>query len=305
MEQRHYRGGLVGPVLLVGIGLVLLAQNLGWVRGDIWLSLLRMWPLIVIATGIDLLIPRRSAWGTLLSLLLILAVFAGGFWLSGVRAGSARSGETDSVSIPLGDATSAQIHISPPVAALELAALKGSNAVIEGTVPRAGYGQVHTQATRSGSMAVVDVTAEGVYIVPTFGPYEPHDDMWRFGLTSKVPVDLQVSTGVGVVEVDLTGLSLSDLDIEMGVGRVVITLPAAGGFTGDVSGAIGEIEVIVPAGVGVRVQVDAALSSLITPTGQAFGPGEHEYTSPNFSTAKHRIELRIAQAIGAVIIRQR
>lgn len=302
MEQRHYRGGLVGPVLLVGIGLVLLAQNLGWVRGDIWLSLLRMWPLILIATGIDLLIPRRSAWGTLLSLLLILAVFAGGFWLSGVRAGSARSGETDSVSIPLGDATSAQIHISPPVAALELAALKGSNAMIEGTVPRAGYGQVHTQATQSGSMAVVDVTAEGVYIVPTFGP---RDDTWRFGLTSKVPVDLQVSTGVGLVEADLTGLSLSDLDIEMGVGRVVITLPAAGGFTGDVSGAIGEIEVIVPAGVGVRVQVDAALASLITPTGQAYGPGEHEYTSPNFATAKHRVELRIAQAIGAVIIHQR
>jgi hypothetical protein len=302
MDSRHHRGGLVGPVLLVGIGLVLLAQNLGWVRGDIWLSLLRMWPLILIAAGIDLLVPRRSAWGTLLSLLLILAVFAGGFWLSGVGLGGARAGETESVSIPLGDATRAQIHFSPPVAALELAELKGSNAVLEGSVPRVGYGQVHTESARSGSTAVIDVTASGVFVFPAFGP---RDDTWRFGLTSKVPVDLEVSTGVGLVDANLTGLSISDLDIEMGVGRVVITLPAAGSFTGDVSGAIGEIEVIVPEGVGVRVQVDAALATMITPTGQAFGPGEHEYTSSDFSTSKHRIELRIAQAIGAVIIRNR
>jgi hypothetical protein len=59
----HHRGGLVGPVLLVGLGLIFLGQNLGWVREDIWLSLLRLWPLILVAAGIDLLIPRRSIWG--------------------------------------------------------------------------------------------------------------------------------------------------------------------------------------------------------------------------------------------------
>lgn len=300
MEQRHHRGGLVGPVLLIGLGLVLLGQNLGWVRADIWLSLLRMWPLILIAAGIDLLIPRRSAWGTLLSLLLILAVFAGGFWLSGVRLGGARAGETESISFPLGNASSAQIHFSPPVAAMELAALESSSAVLEGTVPRTGYGRVHSEAAQSGSMAVVDVTAEGVYVVPTFGP---RDDTWRFGLTSKVPVDLEVSTGVGLVVADLTGLTLSGMDIEMGVGRVVVTLPADGSFTGTLSGAIGATELVVPAGVGVRVQLDAALASMTTPTGQTYGPGEHEYTSPNFDTAKYRVELRIEQAIGAVIIR--
>jgi hypothetical protein len=302
MEQRHYRGGLVGPVLLIGFGLVFLAQNLGWVQPDIWLSLLRMWPLILIAAGIDLLIPRRSVWGTLLSLILILAVFAGGFWLSGVRPGSARAGEADSVSVPLGDASQARIHFSPPVAALEIDALGDSSAVILGTVPRAGYGQVQTESSRSGTTALVDVTASGVYVIPAFGP---RDDTWHFGLTSKVPVDLEISTGVGLVGADLTGLNLSALDIEMGVGRVVVTLPAEGSFTANLSGAVGEIEVLIPAGVGVRVQMDAALASMITPTGQTYGPGEHEYTTPNYGSAKHRVELRIAQAVGAVIIRQR
>jgi hypothetical protein len=297
----HHRGGLVGPVLLVGLGLILLGQNLGWVQDDIWFSLLRLWPLILVAAGIDLLIPRRSIWGTLLSLLLILAVFAGGFWLSGLRLGGARAGETQSVTVPLGNATHAQIHFSPPVAALELTALKNSDAALEGTVPRAGFGQVRTNASQSGSTVVVDVTADGAYVIPAFGP---RDDTWRFGLTSKVPVDLEISTGVGMVDANLTGLTLSGLDVEMGIGRIVITLPVDGSFTGNLSGAIGETEVIVPAGVGVRVQLDGALASMITPTGQTYGPGEHEYTSPDFNTAQVRIELRIEQAIGAVVIRQ-
>jgi hypothetical protein len=300
MQNRSSRGGLVGPVLLIGAGLVFLAQTLGWVESGIWLGLLRMWPLILIAAGIDLLIPRRSWLGTLVSLLLIVAIFAGGFWLSGVRLGGARTGETDSVSVPLGTATRARVNFSPPVAALELRALPGKQSVVEGTVPRAGYGEVRTESALSGSTARVDITASGTYILPAIGP---QDETWRFGLTGAVPLDLNVSTGVGLVEADLTGLTITGLDVEMGIGRVMVILPADVSFSGRVSGAIGEIEIVVPAGVGVRIQVDAALAGVTTPSGQMFGPGDHEYTSPDYASAKVRVDLRIEQAIGAIVIR--
>ena len=302
MQGHSTRGGLVGPVLLIGVGLVFLAQTLGWVESGIWLGLLRMWPLILIAAGIDLLIPRRSWIGTLLSLVLIVAIFAGGFWLSGVRLGGARTGETDSVSVPLGTATRAEVNFSPAVAALELAALPGKQSLVEGTVPRAGYGEVRTESTLSGSTAQVDITSSGTYVLPAFGP---RDETWRFGLTGAVPLDLNVSAGVGLVEADLTGLTLTGLEMEMGVGRVMVILPANGSFSGRISGGIGQIEIVVPAGVGVRIQVDAALAGVTTPSGQMFGPGENEYTSPNYASAKVQVDLRIEQAIGAIVIRNR
>jgi hypothetical protein len=55
--------------------------------------------------------------------------------------------------------------------------------------------------------------------------------------------------------------------------------------------------------VGVRIQVDAALAGVTTPSGQMFGPGDHEYTSPDYASAKVRVDLRIEQAIGAIVIR--
>jgi len=302
MQGRSSRGGLVGPVLLIGVGLVFLAQTLGWVESGIWLGLLRMWPLILIAVGVDLLIPRRTWIGTLLSLVLIVAIFAGGFWLSGVRLGGARTGETDSVTLPLGSATRAVVNIGPAVAALELSALQGTQSVVEGTIPRAGYGQVRAESTMSGSTVRVDVTSYGAYIMPALGP---RDEAWRLGLTGAVPLDLNVSAGVGLVEADLSGLKLTGLEVEIGIGRVMVVLPADTTFSGNVSGGIGEIEIVVPAGVGVRVQVDAALAGVTTPSGQMFGPGENEYTSPNYATAKSRVDLRIEQAIGAIVIRNR
>jgi len=303
MQSHHDRGGLVGPVLLIGLGLVFLAQNMGWVGPGIWLSLLRMWPLILVAVGVDLLIPRRSALGTLLSLVLVLAVFVGGFWLSGVRLGSVRTGETESVSIPVGSATHARIHLSPPVAALDLEALKGSNALLEGTVPKPGYGQVHADWTMSGATAVVDVTASGVFVVPAVGP---QDETWRFGLSTKVPLDLEISSGIGLIDADLTGLTVVSLDVETGIGQSTITLPAEGNFSGRLSSGIGQTVIIIPEGAAVHVLMTTGLGGVTTPEGsRPFDLGDNEYTSPGFGTAENRIELVIEQAIGSIVVRQK
>jgi hypothetical protein len=302
MESHHHRGGLVGPVLLIGLGLILLAQNLGWVGADIWLSLLRMWPLILVAVGVDLLIPRRSAWGTLLSLVLVLAVFVGGFWLSGVRLGGARSTETETVSIAAGNATRAKIHFSPPVAALDLEALKESEALVEGTVPKAGYGRVHADSTMSGATAVVDITASGVFVVPAVGP---QDETWRFGLSTKVPLDLEISSGIGLVNADLTGLMVTGLDVETGIGQSVVTLPSAGNFNGRLSNGIGQTVIIIPEGAAVHVLMTTGLGGVVTPDGShPFDLGDNEYTSPGFGAAENRIELVIEQAIGSIVLRE-
>jgi hypothetical protein len=301
MESHYHRGGLVGPILLIGLGLILLAQNLGWVGAGIWLSLLRMWPLILIAIGVDLLIPRRSALGTLVSLVLVVAVFVGGFWLSGARLTAVRPGATETVSVPVGSATRARLHFSPPVAALDLEALKASDALLEGTVPKAGYGQVHANSSISGTTAIVDVTASGVFVVPAIGP---QDETWRFGLSPQVPIELEISSGMGLVEADLTGLTIEGLEVEFGIGRSVITLPASGNFSGRLSGGIGQTVVIIPKGAAVHVSMTTGLGGVETPDGShPFDLGDNEYTSPGFGTAANRIELEIEQAIGSIVLR--
>ncbi len=52
---------LVGPLILILIGVVFLLQNLGIGHFDLGHLISKWWPLILIAVGISLLIKRNSS----------------------------------------------------------------------------------------------------------------------------------------------------------------------------------------------------------------------------------------------------
>ena len=86
IERPPRRGGLVGPAILVALGVVLLLNNLGYLGWGVWETLVRLWPLLLIAIGLDLMIGRRTILGSALVALLVLAALGmailwTGFWL--------------------------------------------------------------------------------------------------------------------------------------------------------------------------------------------------------------------------------
>ena len=115
MEERsHYRGlSIVGPFILIGIGIVLLLQQLNMIQWSFWEVAFRLWPLIIIAVGADILIARRSYIGAVASLLVVLGLFVGGIYLMGTGPG--RTGGTltsEEVAYDLGDAASGEINLT-------------------------------------------------------------------------------------------------------------------------------------------------------------------------------------------------
>ena len=68
MEGKTRRGGLVGPIILITLGVVFLMNNLGVLDWSVWVVIFRLWPVLLVAAGLDLLLGRRSVWGSLLAL---------------------------------------------------------------------------------------------------------------------------------------------------------------------------------------------------------------------------------------------
>ena len=46
-ERSPRRGGLVGPAILVALGVVFLLNNLGYLGWGVWGTLLRLWPVLL------------------------------------------------------------------------------------------------------------------------------------------------------------------------------------------------------------------------------------------------------------------
>jgi len=303
-EQRYSRrhGGFVWPLILISAGVIFLLNNMVLLSWDVWDTLWRMWPVLLIAIGLDILLGRRSALGALIALVLIAVLIGGAVWfaVTQVPLFTGQALTTNQIAQQLGDATSADVQISFSAGSLRIGALKDSGSLIEGTI---GAGPGETIASDyhvDGSAARYQLKSQGVSFMP-FGRRK-YDQSWNLDLSSSVPMTLHVSTGVGEASLDLSGLQVTELDVNSGVGLTQVQLPARGQVRAKVSGGIGQVVVTIPEGMAARIHGSAGLGGL-TVASRFTSQGGGQYVSPNYAAAQDRVDLNISGGIGEVVVR--
>ncbi len=300
--ERHERGGsLVGPIILIGLGVVFLLNNLGILAWDVWDIIVRFWPILLIAIGLDILIGRRSILGSLLALAVALVIVGIGLWLltSQVAPGPALTYET--IDQPLESATLADVTIGFGTGALRLGVSPEGSSLIAGKVALSQGERLVRDFHKSGDTAVFTLRSEGFALFPTIGRLNA-DKLWDLRLSPDVPLRLNISTGVGESTLDMERLKLTELDVHAGVGRVTLTLPARGQMQATINGGIGDVVVRIPAGVAARVHTTAGLGN-----SQVTGNYQRQngaYVSPGYDTAENRVDLQVKGGIGKITVQQ-
>jgi hypothetical protein len=303
-EKRRYRprgASIVGPIILIALGAVFLLDNLGMLPGSAWMILLRLWPILIIAVGLDILLSRRSLWGTALALVIAVAIVGLVLWLITTGTMVGQAADTEELGITVGEATSAEIDVDPGVAALYLEALpEGSDYLVSGWVHLNVGEELERDVEVEGYLASLSLRSESGPM-GVFGTWEqPYS--WNLRLSPDIPLDLSVDVGVGEAELDLTGLVLRRLEVSQGMGRTVVTLPDEGRFTVEIDSGIGETVVLIPEGIEARIEFSTGISGRRAPAGYDCDNGI--CTSPGYAGADDRVELEISHAIGNVVVRQ-
>lgn len=298
MRDRR-RGGLAGPVILVILGIVFLLNNLGVTHVDLW-DLLRLWPILLIAGGLDILISRRSAWGSLLVLAAMLLLIGGGLWLMASTGTTAEVGQK--VSQPLQGATRADVDIEFGVGQLEVGALSETNDLLHGTLRKQPRETVEQDFHVSGDTAKLTLATRGPWGSLGLPGRWNGDSDWDLRLNREVPMRLAVSTGAGEARVDLRRMNLEGLSVKLGVGKATVTLPETGRLDAQVDAGLGQLVIVVPDGMAVRVQVQSGLGVRELPQDWVHRDGE--YVSPGYDDAENHIQLSASTGIGQLTVRE-
>jgi hypothetical protein len=299
MEARYRRGGLVGPVILIGLGVIFLLNNLGRLDWGVWLFILRLWPVLLIGAGLDLLVGRRSIWGSLLVVVVMLGVLAGAVIFYQQRGWGGTELARQSISRPLEEATSADVTLSFGLRALSVGALSEGGNLIEGTAELYRGERLVERYAVVGEEAQYSLSPEGE-TWNAFPNWPARMARWDVALSPNIPVVLMIDSGVGETVLDLQGLQVIELSVDGGLGTMRLTLPAQGDVEGDLNLGIGAVEILVPQGVAVRMQVDGGLSNVIVPAG--YVRDGDVYTSPGYASAENRVQLRLEGGIGQIRI---
>ena len=299
------------PLLLIMGGGLLLLQNLGYISGISWGSIWRFWPLLLIALGIDTLFSRRSAVGSTLSALLILALLGGAVYLL-MNAASfpwmsqfvqETGWQSERVSHPLSGVERANVTIDWASVPLRLEALDDSPDLIEGTVVYRGRLNFDTVEGRRTSVKL-STDSMGAGWAPL--DLDGEERRWVLGLSPSVPLDVDLEGGSGSAELDLRGLELQELGLDVASGSVDMYVPS-GTYEIWIEGGSGALDLWLPQEAGVQLVVDGGSGTLWPGERLRLVDGDRDgdglWESENLSQADAVLHIRLDVSSGAVRIR--
>ncbi len=185
-----------------------------------------------------------------------------------------------------------------------LGALPDSENLIEGDVDVLGTVDFEVMEEGGETNVVLGSRSAGVWSWPWPGP--AGEARWEVGLSTEVPLELDLKASSGPCTFDLRGLQVLALTLDASSGSIELLLPSSGSFRGEIDGSSGALAIRAPADVGVRVVLDAG-SGAFQPSarfrlveGKPRGDGIWE--TEGFGAAIHQIELVIDQSSGAISI---
>jgi hypothetical protein len=306
MQRKRPRPSLVNPLILITMGVLLLLNQMGKLPVDIWWSLWRYWPVILILLGIETIIKAsRSRLLYLLGLLIALAVMGGLIGYAVLRGGASTSVRpatgTETLAHSLQDAGSGQVTLRLGAGAVNVGTLADSPNFVEGKIE---YAEQSRQAEQSFTVrngrAEFDLRSHQENSLWT--PGTNSGETWQLRFTPRVPLEMRMEIGAGSVKADLSGLQVTRLDLNVGVGSATVTLPAVEGTASAyLKLAIGEVTVRVPSGVGVKISTSRLLSSLHVDESRFSRSGD-SWVSNNYATSTSKLDVRIDNVLGSINI---
>ena len=180
----QYKRGvrLFWPIILIGVGSILLLSNLGVIHGNPWTIIFQLWPVLLIALGLEILFGGSTGWRAVVSALLGLALVGGILWIlmaqpaiPGLNFGSSNL-QTTNISQPLNGVESARADLSFGAGTNKIYALSDSSNLIEGQLQT--YSSPNFSVSTSNDRATI-VLAPGPVSVPMIFPFDLGRDVER------------------------------------------------------------------------------------------------------------------------------
>lgn len=254
------------------------------------MGLVQLWPLALVAAGVDLLLGGRYR-----PLVVFGAVFAAAVY-AGVGALPRAAARTETVVQGLEGAQRAEVRLEVGVSDLRLDASGDGATLIEGTVQTARGERLVRGFREAGGTAFLELRS-----APS-GPFGGTTGRrtWDLSLSPSVPLAPTVKTGVGRAALELSGAQLTRLEVRAGVGDTTLTLPRAGRYEATLGAGVGAATVRVPETVTVRLEVSGGVGGVVV-RGDYRRDGDL-YLSPGYDTAANRVDLRVNGGVGAIAV---
>jgi hypothetical protein len=328
--ENHRRHSLFWPIILVGVGITWLLVNLGYIPGFTLGQLLKLWPILLIVMGIDIIFGRRYPWaGTVIGLLAVAGIVAILVMSPNLGIQAAPQVKTETFTEPVGTATSVKYSIEGSSAPVSVDALKSGDELVHALITHRSIFNFDVSGSTQKNVRLSETTDSSSWLnwdfttVPT---------KWDISLAPNIPTEIVLNGGSGSLDFNLKDITLTsfradmgsgssdfvlpalkeayDVEIDSGSGSVHVVIPDGASLAFSLSSGSGSVNVALPANAALQVEVfDEGSGSLNLPSGlvrvSSAGSGNSlgVWQTENFDTAKAKIYIKVLdQGSGSINI---
>lgn len=300
------RGLLFWGVALITAGAVALAASQAWFDPSVLAGSWRLWPLVLIAIGISIVLARTS-FGWLGSVAAGLIVgLVGGALISGAPAFGSCSGEPGTPETSSGTflGPRASVDLDLTCGTLAVSMTDGSGWQAETAI------QGGDQPSRSGSLNALEIHSGDRGL-----PFDRDREAWTLQLGRDVAYDFNATLNAAETKIDgsgatfdgfrltnnagsthlvLSGAQVADMQLQLNAGSAEISTDGETDLAGSLHANAGTINLCTPEGSGIQIVLTSsvAFSNNLEDRGLSL-EGDDTWVSPGFAAAAHKLVLQV------------
>ncbi|MEL7590753.1 MAG: DUF5668 domain-containing protein [Anaerolineaceae bacterium] len=290
--------GLAWSLVILGLGVLLLLGNLGYLAVRALPLLSKIWPILLVAIGIDIAFGRqRGGWRWVLHAGVGILAVGLIFWLA-LAFPVAVGTHTVNFEQPLDEAQAVRIDFDLIVGKLALTNGVDNDQLLFGSAVLPRYGSLrsdYTEPVNGKSILRLGIESGNQPLAGDQTAYA-----FDFKVNPRIPVDVRTKLVVGELQLYLRNTLTTNLETEVALGSQNLTIPCTDRLDVEIEQALGFVTVNIPRGCGVTIHLDNALVNTRLPAGwQREGS---VVTSPDISAGGSEVDIRIGVAVGTVSI---
>lgn len=296
MKIRSYLRGII----IILLGVILLANNFQILPWSVWYELLRLWPAILIAIGVDLIFRKSSlSFLQILSPLVIIAAIGGAVYLSQADRAYQITDRALRFEQPLSPKLKqADIEISFGAGILRLEG--GSAYLFEGDFTTPSWLRPKMRYKVVGEKGFLELTEEGERGRFQFSQ-AGKEHSWNLRLNNKIPLTLKIETGASSNYLDISSLEVTYLELKTGASKNEIKFGSLNSIQAKIEAGVSQIKLFIPGSIGIRIEADTALTSNNLNELDLIKEG-NTYISRHYSTAETRLDLELKVGVSSLTV---
>jgi hypothetical protein len=291
--------------LILLIGATLLGVNLGYVNAGVWENLMKLWPVLLIIWGLNIVFRHTYLqFFSYLSPLLLIGAFAyavttapytdssGDFIFPGIFFNDSQITNAADYNYKFADDKK-----NPEVKSVDVKLELGASKLELGPAPPETFAIVDI-SSNAGSPNVtfkLEGSVLKLYGASASSRNIRHSkDDWTVTLPPNYPTAIDVDSGAADCKLDLRQFNLTSLSVDAGASSLTLSLPApAATYTVSVSSGASSIKFKLPTGAPIQIRSDSAVTSANFKGAGLVKDGDY-WRSAGFDPSKPFVDVEVS-----------